>query len=139
MVEDENAARIYGERVSQMAELQRSQLAMVAMMEQNLNTNLQLQASMTTAQDDFRRNLEERFHLFSQHVQAPISQAVTTSTETAQATDALAGTILNLRADLARTVHEAEEANRLAELQRLEAQEQALQSARELAHAQDGP
>ena len=44
---------------------------------------------------------------------------------------------MNIRADLARTLHEAEEANRVAELQRTEAQQQALQSAHELTLAQD--
>jgi hypothetical protein len=110
---------------------------MVAMLERNLSTNMQLMESMTTSQDEYRRDLEERFRLFSQTVQAPIIQAVTTSTEIAQATNAMVGTVLNLRADLAKIVHEAEEANRLADLQRMEAQQQALQSAQELAHAQD--
>ena len=136
-VEEENAAQIYGERVSEMADLQRSQLAMVAMMEQNLHTNLQLLASMTTSQDEYRRDLEERFRLFSQNVQAPIIQAVTTSTDTFQATSAMAGAVMNLRADLARTLYEAEEANRVAELQQTEAQQQALQSAHDLILAQD--
>ena len=116
--------------------LHQSRLDMAAFMEHNSNTNLRLLESMTTLQDEHRRDLE-RFRLFSQNVQAPIIQAVTTSTETAQATSAMAGAVMDLRADLERTLYEAAEANRVAELQRMEAQQQALQSAQELTLAQD--
>ena len=115
VVDEENAARFYGERISELSVLRQSQLDMVATIELMLRTNMQSMESMTASQDNIRRDLEERFRLFSQDVQAPITQAVTTSSDIAQASNAMVGAVMNLRADLARTVHEAEEANRLAE------------------------
>ena len=137
MADEEHAAQIFGERTSELSVLRQNQLDMVATMERDLHTNMQLLESMTASQNAVRRDLEERFRLFSQNVQAPLVQAVTTSSGIAQASNAMAGAVTDFRADLARTVHEAEEANRLAQQQRMEAQQQALQSVQELAHAQE--
>ena len=73
--------------------------------------------------------------MFAQQVQAPVTQAVNTSTTAASLTNEMAGAYVSMRQELTNAFNAAQQANADAETSRLETQRQLAQATAALADA----
>ncbi len=80
--------------------------------------------SLRSSQVEFRRTLEEQLNMFAQQVQAPVTQAVNTSTTATNLTTEMAGAYVLMRQELTNAFNAAQQANADAETSRFETQRQ---------------